>query len=115
MLVVAADEALLARLDKALWEEAPEAFLAHGRAEAAHADCQPILLSPSCEAPNGARLIAFADGRWRDEAAAFDRAFLFFDDAGREQARIAWRGFDERDDVEREFHELAAGKWTRKL
>ena len=115
MLVVAGDTELRARLDKALWEHAPADFLAHGDASAPHAERQPILLSDSCGAPNGATLVALADGQWREEAEAFERAFLFFDDSGREAARAVWRQFDEREDVEREFHELADGKWQRRL
>ncbi len=115
MLVVAGDAELRARLDKALWDYAPAEFLAHGAADAPHAERQPILLSEGCDAPNGATLVAFADGKWRDEGERFERAFLFFDDAGREAARAAWRQFDEREDVTREFHELVDGKWERRL
>jgi DNA polymerase-3 subunit chi len=114
MLVVAADEALLERLDKALWEQFPEDFLAHGRADAPHAERQPVLLSSGCAAANGATLVALADGQWREEAERFERALLFFDDAGRAAARQTWRLFDQREDVEREFHELEQGKWVRK-
>jgi DNA polymerase III subunit chi len=115
MLVVAGDEALRARLDTALWDAAPEDFLAHGHAGGPHDARQPILLSGTCEAANGATLIALADGQWREEAEGFERVFLFFDDGGRVEARHAWRRFDERTDVEREFHELAEGKWVRRL
>lgn len=115
MLVVAGDAELRTRLDKALWDYAPQDFLAHGEAGEPHAERQPILLSAACEAPNGAKLVAFADGQWREEAEGFDRAFLFFDDAGRDAARATWRQFDDRDDVEREFHELEDGKWVQKL
>ena len=45
MLVVAEDVDLLERLDKALWEQFPEAYLAHGRADGAPAARQPVLLS----------------------------------------------------------------------
>jgi DNA polymerase-3 subunit chi len=114
MLVVAADEEMLERLDKALWELFPEDFLAHGRAGAAHAERQPVLLSTRCEPANGARLIALADGQWREEAERFDRALLFFDEAGRAAARQTWRLFDQREEVTREFHELEDGKWVRK-
>ena len=114
MLVVAAEPDLLDRLDTALWEQFPEDFLAHGRADAAHAERQPVLLSADCAAANGATLVALADGRWRDEAEQFDRALLFFDEAGREAARETWRLFDQREDVTREFHELEGGKWVQK-
>ncbi len=114
MLVVAEDDALLDRLDKALWQDQPEAFLAHGRADAAHAVRQPVLLSAECTAANGATLVALADGLWRTEAEAFDRALLFFDESGRTASREIWRQFDQREDVTREFHELDSGKWVQK-
>jgi len=108
MVIVADDPALLDRLDRALWGYRPEAFLAHGRAGEPHADRQPLLLSTGCEAPNGARIVAFADGIWRDTAEAFDRALLFFDEAGRETARAVWRTFNAREDIERNFRDLDA-------
>jgi DNA polymerase III subunit chi len=114
MVVVAGDDALLDRLDSALWEQFPEDFLAHGRADAAHAERQPVLLSRECAAANGATLVALADGRWREDAERFDRALLFFDEAGRAAARETWRLFDQREDVTREFHELEGGKWVQK-
>jgi DNA polymerase-3 subunit chi len=114
MLVVAGETELLDRLDKALWEQSPEDFLAHGRADAPHAERQPVLLSADCSATNGATLVALADGQWREEAEAFDRALLFFDGGGRAAARDTWRLFDGREDVTREFHELEGSKWVQK-
>ena len=114
MLVVADDEAFLSRLDKALWEYAPECFLAHGRAGEGHDERQPVLLSTDCVAANGAQVVAFADGKWREEAEKFDRALMFFDESGREAARPAWRRFDQREDVEREYYAVEDGKWVKK-
>ncbi len=114
MLVVAGDADLLDRLDKALWEQFPEDYLAHGLADAPHAARQPVLLSAECSAANGATLVALADGQWRAEAEQFDRALLFFDESGRAASRQVWRQFDQRDDVTREFHELDGGKWVQK-
>lgn len=114
LLVVAGDGDLLERLDKALWEQFPEDYLAHGRADAPHAARQPVLLSTDCTAANGATLVALADGQWRPEAEQFDRALLFFDESGRAASRQVWRLFDQRDDVTREFHELDQGKWVQK-
>ena len=114
LLVVAGDPDLLERLDKALWEQFPEDYLAHGRADAPHAARQPVLLSAHCTAANGATLVVLADGQWRPEAEQFDRALLFFDETGRAASRQVWRQFDERDDVTREFHELDQGKWVQK-
>jgi DNA polymerase-3 subunit chi len=114
MLVVANEAGLRDRIDEALWETAPADFLAHGAADAPHADRQPILLSDTCAAANGAHLLAIADGRWRDEAEAFDRVLLFFGEEDRTAARGTWRQFDGREDVAREFHELEGGKWVKR-
>jgi DNA polymerase-3 subunit chi len=114
MLVVANDTDLLDRLDKALWEQFPEDYLAHGRADAPHAARQPVLLATDCAAANGATLVALADGQWRSEAEGFERALLLFDESGRAASREIWRLFDQREDVTREFHELEGGKWVQK-
>ena len=111
LLVVSDDDAQLGLIGDALWERAPEAFLANGRADAAHADRQPILLSRQAKALNGARYIVLADGAWRDEAAGFERAFLLFDATGLEGARICWRQLGLRDGVERRFWKQDGGKW----
>jgi DNA polymerase-3 subunit chi len=113
MLVVAEEDDLLGRVGRQLWEQYPEDFLAHGRADQGQAARQPILLSRECDPANGARLIALADGRWRDEAERFDRVFLFFDDDGRVAARQTWAQFKERTDIEREFWQHADGKWQQ--
>ena len=114
MLVVAEDEDLLSRLDQTLWEQFPEDFLAHGRADAPHAARQPLLLSGECTASNDAAIVALADGVWRPEAESFERVLLFFDESGIAAARQCWRLFDRREDVIREFHELEAGRWVHK-
>lgn len=114
MLVVANDTDLLDRLDKALWEQFPEDYLAHGRADAPHAARQPVLLATDCAAANGATLVALADGQWRSEAEGFERALLLFAESGRAASREIWRLFDQREDVTREFHELEGGKWVQK-
>lgn len=114
MLVVAGSDDLLDRIGGALWEFAPAEFLANGRAGDQHAVHQPVLLSRTCAAENGAKLVALADGIWREEAEGFERALLFFDESGREAAREVWRRFDSREDVEREFYELDGGKWQRR-
>ena len=111
LLVVSDDPAQLDTLDASLWSDAPEEFLAHGKAGEAHAARQPLLLASDCAAENGARHIAFADGRWRDEGFAFERAFLLFDAATIDQARACWRMLGERDDVERRFWKQETGRW----
>jgi DNA polymerase-3 subunit chi len=114
LLVVAEDEQRRTAMSRALWEARPEAFLANGEADAPHAERQPILLSPRCEAMNGARYVVLADGAWREGAERFERAFLLFDEAGTPAARATWREFDGRDDVERNYYAQEDGKWVRK-
>jgi DNA polymerase-3 subunit chi len=114
LLVVANEVSQRAAVSGALWETRPEAFLANGEADAPHAERQPILLSPRCEADNGARYVVLADGVWREDAEGFERVFLLFDDAGTPAARTVWRQFDGRDDVERSYYAQEDGKWVRK-
>ncbi|AZI37373.1 DNA polymerase III subunit chi [Caenibius tardaugens NBRC 16725] len=111
LLVVSDDDAALERIDTALWERLPEAFLAHGRAGQPHAARQPVLLSETPEAGNGAGFIALADGKWRDEAAAFARVFLLFGDGELDGARACWRMLGGMDGVERKFWKQDGGKW----
>jgi len=112
LLVVSADAAQREALDRALWEQQPEEFLAHGAADGPHAERQPILLSDGCEAANGARFVALADGQWRDEALGFARAFLFFDARTIDDARACWRLLAGREDVERHFWKQDGGRWV---
>ena len=112
LLVVCDDESALERIDRALWERLPEAFLAHGRAGEAHEKRQPILLSGTPEAANDARFIALADGRWRDEASGFARAFLLFGDAEIDGARACWRMLGNADGVERRFWKQEGARWV---
>jgi DNA polymerase III subunit chi len=112
LLVVSGDEGQRAALDRALWEYHPEDFLAHGHAGEPHEARQPLLLSDACHAPNGARLIAFTDGVWRDEAFAFERALLFFDQNTIDNARGTWRMLGNREDVDRRFWKQEGGRWV---
>ena len=114
LLVVADGESQRAALSAALWETRSEAFLANGEAQAPHAERQPILLSPTCEAANGARYIVLADGLWRGPAELFERAFLLFDEAGTPAARKVWKQFHGREDIERNYYAQEDGKWVKK-
>ena len=114
MLVVSAEGGLLAAIDTALWTQRPESFLAHGFAGGPDDERQPILLSDACEAANGARFVALADGRWRDEALGFERVFLLFDKATIEDARARWRALDAAEGVERRYWEQVGGKWEQR-
>ncbi|HEY7807051.1 MAG TPA: DNA polymerase III subunit chi [Croceibacterium sp.] len=114
LLVVSEDESQRAAVSRALWEGKPEAFLTNGEADAPHAERQPILLSATSAAVNGARYLVIADGTWREGAETFERVFLLFGDAGTETARGTWRQFDGREDVERSYYAQENGKWVKK-
>ena len=114
LLVVAADEALLARLDRQLWDQGAASFLPHGMAGGQDDTAQPILLSTGTDAPNLARNLLIADGEWREAALAYDRAFFLFDEATLEAARLAWKLLAGREGVERKYWALEDGRWTKK-
>jgi DNA polymerase-3 subunit chi len=110
-LLVVAESELLARLDEQLWSYSKDSFLPHGRERP---ESQPVLLSAQPDAANGARNIALADGRWRDEALGFERAFYFFDNEAREAAREAWRALKSRPEVEaRYWKQDERRKWVQ--
>jgi DNA polymerase III subunit chi len=113
-LLVVAGADLLEQLDDRLWSYARDAFIPHGRSDAASAGSQPILLSTSVEAANGAGNVALADGVWRDEALGFSRTFYFFDSEQLEGARASWRSLKAKADVElRYWKQDDAGKWVQ--
>lgn len=112
LLVVSADAAQREAVSKELWRAGPEEFLANADASRPGADKQPILLSDKTAAANGAKMVLFADGKWREEALEFDRALLLFGPEDTEAARGLWRELDGKDDVTREIHKQDdSGKW----
>jgi DNA polymerase-3 subunit chi len=109
-LLIVADEPLLGRLDEQLWSYSPESFLPHGRDRA---ESQPVLLAAEPSAANGARCIALADGRWREEARGFDRIYYFFDSSGLPEARSLWRTLNADPEVEPRYWKQVDGKWVQ--
>jgi DNA polymerase-3 subunit chi len=114
LLIVAEDDAYLARLDRVLWDQAATSFLPHGLAGGADDARQPILLSTSPDAPNQARNMLIADGTWREAALTYDRSFYLFDNATLEGARLAWKLLAGREGIERRYWAHEGGKWVKK-
>jgi DNA polymerase-3 subunit chi len=114
LLIVADDEAFLARLDRLLWDQGAASFLPHGLAGGVDDARQPILLSSSPDAPNQARNLLIADGTWREAALTYDRSFYLFDDGSLEGARLAWKLLAGRDGVDRRDWAREGGKWVKK-
>jgi DNA polymerase-3 subunit chi len=114
LLVVAEDEAQLARLDRILWDQGPPSFLPHGLAGGVDDARQPILLSTSPDAPNQARNMLIADGLWREAALTYERSFFLFDQDSLDGARRAWKQLAGREGVDRRYWANENGKWVKK-
>jgi DNA polymerase-3 subunit chi len=113
LLVVSDNADQRAAIARALWQASPESFLANGEASAPGAERQPILLSDSTAAANGASHMVLADGRFR-EMEGFERVFLLFAPEAAPAARKAWSAQDARDDVERAYYAQENRRWVRK-
>lgn len=112
LLIVSGNPGQRAVVSRELWSAGSEEFLANGEADAAGADQQPILLSDKIDAPNGASMVLFADGIWREEALEFNRAFLLFGPEETEAARALWRALDAKEGTERFIHKQdERGHW----
>ena len=114
LLVVAGDDAFLARLDRMLWDNGPTSFIPHGLAGGPDDARQPVLLSTSEDAPNQARNMLIADGLWRDSALRYDRAFYLFDADTIDGARRSWKELEGREGVVRQYSAYEEGKWVKK-
>jgi DNA polymerase-3 subunit chi len=114
LLVVSGDNAQLARLDRILWDHGAASFLPHGLAGESDDSRQPILLSADADAANRARNLLIADGKWREAAIAFDRAFYLFGADTVEEARDAWRSLAGLDSIERHYWANEDGRWREK-
>ena len=88
--VRAADPALLARLDAALWAYDPASFLPHA-VDGEHAAAQPILLTTSDSAANAADLLVVVDGVVPGDLAAYRRVLYLFDGSDAEALGLARR------------------------
>ena len=113
LLIVAADDGYLARLDRQCWDQGAASFIPHGLAGGSDDQSQPVLLSTGTDAPNLARNILITDGEWREAALGYDRAFYLFDAATLDGARLAWKLLAGRDEVERNYWAQTDGKWTK--
>lgn len=110
VMVVAHDPQQRAALSEALWAREGD-FLAHGESGAPHAARQPILLDETLDASSGASIALLADGEWREEAEAWDRALLLFAADQTEGARGLWRRLKDSGHALRFFQQGDGGRW----
>jgi DNA polymerase-3 subunit chi len=113
LIVVAADEVFLARLDRMLWDQGPTSFIPHAVSGGVDDARQPILLSTSPDAPNLARNMLIADGQWREAALTYERSFFLFDNATLQDAREAWKSLAGREGIERRYWSREGGRWKQ--
>ena len=114
LLIVSDSEAQRGAIDKLLWTYAPESFLPHGQAGGEDDATQPVLIAAEVAPANQAANVALIDGRWRDEALGFDRAFHFFDADRIAEARVAWKALADREGVDRNYwKQNDAGRWGK--
>ena len=114
LLIVSGEEVQRNALDKLLWSYSPDSFLPHAQVGSERDADQPLLIGSDPQAANAARNILIADGVWRNEALAFDRAFHLFDEISITAARTAWRGLGDKPDIERRYWKQdEAGRWQQ--
>ena len=78
-LVMCPSAAMVADLDKGLWEASEPDWLPHGSESDGDADLQPVWIATDDQAPNGARFLFLVGGAASDRLDAFQRAFDLFD------------------------------------
>lgn len=115
-LVRASQSGLLDEIDERLWTYRDDSFLAHGRAEEAAADRQPILLTSSPENPNGAQALFIVDSAELGDTEGFDRCFIIFDgrdEAAVNEARGRWKTLKEQGANLAYWKQSAEGRWEK--
>ncbi|MFM6854092.1 MAG: DNA polymerase III subunit chi [Sphingopyxis sp.] len=95
LLIVAADPAARDAIDNGLWTAMADSFLPHAPAATpiAQQGAEPIAIADTLgdDAVNGAKIVALADGEWRDAALNYDRVLFLFNSRLIDDARAAWR------------------------
>ncbi len=113
LLLVSEDADQRRDLDMLLWTYAADSFLPHAQAGAGDDSLQAVLIASDAVPANAARNVAIVDGRWRDEALTFDRAFHFFGEDHIAAARTAWKALADRDGVERRYWRQGDNGWEQ--
>lgn len=94
--VVQGTQPQVGRLDAALWNYDPDAFLPHGTQADPRHERQPVYLTTAAENPNGAALLVVTDGRCYEGGEGFTRVFDVFDGGDAEAvaaARRRWKSY----------------------
>ncbi|PWK60436.1 DNA polymerase III subunit chi [Roseicyclus mahoneyensis] len=111
-------DAMLDRLDAALWLGDEAGFLPHGRAGGAHDADQPVLLTTGAEAANRPDCVLAVEGAEiaTGELASLKRAMVLFDGyhpQAVQGARDQWRLYKDAG-VKAKYWSEESGRWTMK-
>lgn len=112
-----ADAARLPTLDARLWTARPDLVTPHGRADAPHADRQPVVLTTGEENPNGAQALFLLDGAEAGPLEGWSRVLDLFDgrdDSAVAAARERWRGLRGRGAALAYWTQTEAGRWEKR-
>ncbi len=115
-LVRVADPRRLDEIDERLWTWRDDSFLAHGRASAAHADRQPILLSETGENLNAAQALFIVDGSELGPTEAYERCFIIFDGQDEQAltgARERWKALKAAEANLAYWKQSPEGRWEK--
>jgi DNA polymerase III subunit chi len=109
--------AMVERLDETLWTYSEESFLPHA-ADLERADMQPVFLTDSDEAPNGAGVLFLVDNAAADPASlcAFTRCVTIFDgrdEAALESARAFWKAVRAEGHDATYWKQSPLGRWEK--
>ena len=107
----------LEALDGLLWTYREESFLAHGTAPDGFADQQPIFLTTSEEAPNGAAVRFLVDGADCTGLSAYERVVYLFDgrdEDARAKAREQWKAAKAAGHAVTYWQQNERGRWEKK-
>lgn len=114
--VQAGSEERLEALDTSLWTYSEASFLPHGTKKDGHVAEQPIYLTTSDEAPNGAGVKFLVDGAQSPTFTGFDRIVYLFDghDAEAKQvARQQWQAAKSAGCAVTYWRQTDAGRWEK--
>lgn len=115
-LVRVADPRRMDEIDERLWTWRDESFLAHGRADALHADRQLILLSETGENLNAAQALFIVDSSELGGTEAYDRCFILFDGQDEQAltgARQRWKTLKEQGANLAYWKQSPEGRWEK--
>ena len=110
--IKAPDEALIDRLDKALWEFDPESFLPHDKDGCDHPDAQTFFLTTTDENPNGSTILVLIDAAKHADFDSYDRCLYMFD--GRSEAVVAAARTDWKAWKDKENNDYSMSYWQQK-